>query len=56
MWCCFKAILAQLWTNPNVGFKKKLQLINLTQQLGLFIFEPKAFLIFSFLKLKLEMS
>jgi len=37
---CFNPILGQIWTNPNVGLKK-MQFINLTQQLGLSIFDPK---------------
>jgi len=33
-------ILGQIWTNPIVGLKK-MQFINLTQQLGLSILDPK---------------
>jgi len=37
---CFNSILGQIWTNPTVGLKK-MQFINVTQRLGLSIFEPK---------------
>jgi len=36
---CFNSILGQIWTNPNVGLK--MQFKNVTQQLGLSIFDPK---------------
>jgi len=36
---CFNPTLGQIWTNPNVGLKMSLK--NLTQWLGLSIFDPK---------------
>jgi len=36
---CFNQILGQIWTNPNIGLKKLFK--NVTQQLGLPIFDPK---------------
>jgi len=36
---CFNQILGQIWTNPNVGLK--IELKNVTQWLGLSIFDPK---------------
>jgi len=35
---CFNPILGQTGTNPNVGLKMKFK--NVTQQLGLSIFDP----------------
>jgi len=36
---CFNPTLDLIWTNPNVGLKNELK--NVTQWLGLSIFDPK---------------
>jgi len=36
---CFDPTLGQIWINPNVGLKMYLK--NVTQWLGLSIFDPK---------------
>jgi len=36
---CFNPTLGQIWTNPNIGLKMSLK--NVTQWLGLSIFDPK---------------